>query len=119
MNKPVSVALLGFMALTLDCGAASDVTGRVNVVNVNRTWGGTMIQLENAPRFEIGSACEGPWAFVPATAGDDLAKQLVAVAMAAKASGETVRVGTSGCMTTAAGSIPRLEWIDFGTRVGA
>lgn len=118
MNKQASAALLAFMGvLAGDCEAVSDVIGRVNVVNVNKTWGGTMIQLENAPRFEIGSACEGPWAFVPAN--DELGKQIVAVALTAKAAGETVRVGTSGCISTSSGTLPKLEWIDYGVRVGS
>lgn len=119
MSKQIVATLLGLMALTVDCGAASDLMGRVSVANVNRTLGGTLIQLENGPRFEIGSACESPWAIVPATPGDELGKQLVAVVLVAKASGETIRVGTNGCFSTSAGSFPKVDWIDYGVRVGA
>lgn len=103
-------AAIAALSCEMNCFAASDVTGKVNVVNINDSWGGVMIQLTGAPGFESGSPCAGPWAFIPNTS--PLAKHYFAAAMLAKASGETVRVATDGCTSTSIGQIPKVIWID-------
>lgn len=117
MIRSASMAAVALSLVAIECGAASDLVGQIRAVNINKPWGGIMIQLENAPLFEAGSSCQGSWAFVPI--GDDYAKHFMAAAMAAKASGETVRIATSGCIATTLGSRPRLEWMDFGLRTGS
>ena len=110
----VSTALAIALATT-NVQAASDLGGIVRTVNVNKTWGGIFIQLEGAPVFESGSGCANTFAFSPVS--DEFTKQFLAIAMAAKASGEYVRIATSGCISTPMGSAPRIEWIDYGNRL--
>ena len=44
---------------------------------------------------------------------------LLATALAAKASGETVTVTTSGCVAANGGSVPKVATIDYGVRMGS
>lgn len=101
--------LVSFNAL-----ANSDITGFVNALNLNKTWGGYFIQLVGAPVFESGSGCASSFAFV--AVGDEYAKTFVAVATAAKLSGERLRISTSGCVSTSVGQVAKIEWIDLGIR---
>lgn len=87
----------------------------MRIVNVNKAWGGIFIQLEGAPVFEPGSGCNSTYAFSPTT--DDLTKHILAVATAAKASGEQIRLATSGCISTPLGYAPKIEWLDYGIRL--
>ncbi len=109
------VFIVGFLGNPLLVSASSDITGAVRTINVNKTWGGIFIQLENAPIFELGSTCESLWAFVPIS--DEYAKHFVSVAMTAKATNEIIRISTSGCISTPAGPAPKIEWIDYGLRI--
>lgn len=42
---------------------------------------------------------------------------MLAVLTAAKASGEQVRIGTNGCISTPMGNVPRIDWVDLGNRL--
>lgn len=95
--------------------AASEITGTVRTININRTWGGIFIQLDSAPMFEANSACASSFVFAPIL--DDYTKHFVAIATAAKSTGEPIRIATSGCVSTPMGQVPKIEWIDFGIRL--
>ena len=115
MKTKIVTAVLCIVAVAANTWAASDFTGTVRTVNVNKTWGGIFIQLDTAPVFEAGSACANSFAYVPIL--DDYTKHFVAIAIAAKTSGESIRIATSGCLSTPFGQVPKIEWIDYGIRL--
>ena len=96
--------------------AASRLTGTVNVVQVNEPWGGIMIQLSSAPTFETGSACASTWAFIPMA--DPFANLFLSIATTAKVSGLPVVIQTNGCTNTSVASIPLINAIEIGMRIG-
>lgn len=112
--KTLLAGALLLMLVNQGAWAATDLTGRVLVVNVNKSWGGIFIELEGGPVFEPGSACANRFAYV--RIDDDYAKHFVALALAAKASGEPIRVATNGCISTVKGLVPSIEWMDHGIR---
>lgn len=116
MGKYFTGYLLGSVltAICTTTWAASDITGKVHTINVNKTWGGIFIQLDNAQIFEPGSSCAINWAFMPIS--DEYTKHFMAIAMSSKATGETIRIATNGCMSTPPGPVPKIEWIDYGIR---
>lgn len=98
--KNVSLSLLGSVLMIM-CSTvlgASDITGKVHAINVNKSWGGTFIQLDNGQIFEPGSSCAINWAFMPIS--DEYTKHFMAIAVAAKATKEMIRIATSGCIST-------------------
>ncbi|WP_153067285.1 hypothetical protein [Steroidobacter cummioxidans] len=95
--------------------ANSEIVGTVQVVNVNKSWQGILVQLAGAPVFEPGSPCNSTYVYSPTS--DELTKYILAVLTAAKSSGEQVRIGTNGCISTPMGSVPRIDWVDLGNRL--
>jgi hypothetical protein len=103
---------------TLWCLAAyaGSATGTVNVVNTNSLLGGVFLQLNIPPTFNYEPSCPSPsWAFIPST--DPLYPSLLATMLAAKASGDTITVVTSGCVAISGSAQPRIVAIDYGTRL--
>lgn len=115
---------LAFLGSILSCAALvgtnafanSEFTGLVHTLNVNKDFGGAFTQVDSAPIFEAGSPCAASWAFTPIP--DELTKHYVALAVAAKSTGTRVRTATSGYIATAAGQVPRIQWMDYDIRLG-
>jgi len=95
--------------------AAGAATGTVNVIDTNSGWGGTFVQLNISTTFNYEPSCPNPtWAFIPSS--DPQYTSHLALLFAAKASGETITITTSGCASTTLGQQPRIQTIDWGTR---
>lgn len=93
----------------------SENVGIVQVINVNKSWEGILVQLAGAPVFEAGSSCNSTYVYSPTS--DELTKYILAVLTTAKSSGQQVRVATNGCISTPMGSVPRIDWVDLGNRL--
>src|SRR5689334_14571586 len=115
MRIAIVPALLCALLAATTAQASTELIGVVRTVNINKTWGGILIQLEGAPVFESGSACANTFAF--SATSDELTNHLLAAALAAKATGEQIRIATSGCVTSNHGLAPKIEWLDFGSRI--
>ena len=117
MRLAVVTTTLCTVLIATNVSASGDNTGTVRSINVNKNWGGISIELDGAPVFEAGSACASPWAFSPTS--EELTKQFLAVAAAAKATGEPIRISTNGCVATPVAPAPQIQWIDYGIRTGS
>ncbi len=91
-------------------------TGTVNVVNINPAWNGAFVQLNIPVTQNYEPQCPNAnWAFILVT--DPFYASIVATLLTAKATGETVTVHTSGCVSGTYGSQPRITTVDYGTRM--
>jgi hypothetical protein len=95
---------------------ASGGTGTVNVVNINTTWRGVMVQLTNNPStFE--TQCPSTWVYM--SVDDPLFRPTVAALLAAKiAVSQVITIYTKGCVQAPLGILPQIDSIDYGTRTG-
>jgi hypothetical protein len=115
MRMSIVSAMACAAMFSTDAQANSEIVGTVQVVNVNKSWQGVLVQLAGAPVFEPGSSCNSTFVYSPTS--DELTKHILAVLTAAKASGEQVRIGTNGCISTPMGNVPRIDWVDLGSRL--
>lgn len=115
MRMSIVTAMACFAMFASNVQADSEIMGLVQVVNVNKSWNGVLVQLAGAPVFEPGSSCNSTFVYSPIT--DELTKHILAVVVAAKASGDQVRIGTNGCISTPMGNVPRIDWVDLGNRL--
>jgi hypothetical protein len=112
--KTVACALRALLlSWTTTAHADSNVSGRVNLVNVNSDWGGFMVELNNGAQF-TEPGCPTNWAFMPRT--DPMYKEMLATLMAAKLSGDNVWVFTRGCYLGGLFPIPQIVIVDPGVR---
>ena len=112
--------ITGFAASLLLAVAAhaGQATGTVNSVNVNPVWGGFFIQLNIPLTAVYETACPNAnWAFLPLSS--PYYTSFLAAALAARASGETITVYTSGCVQAAQGAQPLISNMDYGVRAGS
>jgi hypothetical protein len=114
-RPPCLVMMLLILLSFVRAARGGDATGTVNAVNVNRDWGGVMVQL-NIPltqNYEAGCPL-GNWAFLPNT--DPFYNSMLATLIGAKLSGTSARIFTAGCVNTPHGLAPLILWIDLGIR---
>ena len=113
MKRIICAAWLVFGVMAVHAGQA---TSTVHTVNVNKDWNGVFIQLDIPLTFNYEPACPSAnWAFVSMT--DPFYNSWLAIALAAKASGATLTIYTSGCFSSALGSQPKITNIDYGVRM--
>jgi hypothetical protein len=92
--------------------------GTVNVVNINRPFGGLDLQL-NIPLtsiYETGCPWNN-WIYLPVS--DPLYSSILATLVAAQASGQTVLVTSGGCVQSPGGLLPVISTVDLGIRIGS
>jgi len=112
----VSVLLVVVLSATSAHGNGA-ATGTVNVVNINKSWNGFMVQLNIPLTQGYEAACPlGNWAFLPFS--DPFYNSMLASLLSAKLSGVSVTIWTIGCVSTPVQTAPLIGIIDFGTRNG-
>jgi hypothetical protein len=114
VRAALTVALIGLLP---HAALSGQNTGSVTAVNINRVFNGLAVQL-NVPTTAIyESACPwGNWVYLPQS--DPFYASILAVLMAAKASGETLVVASGGCVQSPYGLLPVIATVDYGIRVG-
>jgi hypothetical protein len=94
---------------------AGSATGTVNAVQISNL-DGAFLQLNISPTSNYEPGCPQPsWAFIPSS--DPLYSSFLATTLAAKASGTTIAVSTSGCVAISGSQQPRIISIEYGTRM--
>jgi hypothetical protein len=109
------LALLAVIAFWGVAAYAGSATGTVNVIQIS-SLGGAFLQLNISPTFNYESGCPSPsWAYIPSS--DPLYSSFLATMLAAKASGTTITVTTSGCVAISGSQQPKIISIEHGTRL--
>lgn len=106
------LASLGFLSSAF----AGSATGTVTRVQADSTLGGVFLELNTGSSFYYESSCPVPGvAFLPSS--DPLYSTLVSNMLSAQASGTTITVSTSGCVSVPRRQQARIYDIQLGTRI--
>lgn len=113
----LSFIIIGAGVLTVPVQGGSN-SGKVNVVNVNRSLNGLAVQLNIPLTATYESSCPwNNWIYLPTS--DPLYGSSLALLLAAQASGQTVVITSGGCVETPGGAVPIILTIDSGIRSGS